>query len=160
MVIKNTIMIQGGFYFNEDILMEKDKTGTLMKSCYLNDLRLLQTEKMLWVRLTISGQPPSPRFGHTLNISGSNLVVFGGWTHDSNTRVAQGKADDGCQGQFKILNVDKFVWEPYRFRKRLPQNRYGHTATSVGTHLVIFGGWELNRATNEVFILRNVDIQK
>ena len=44
-----------------------------------------------------------------------------------------------------------------KFRKKPPKNRYGHTATSIGSHLLIFGGWEYNRATNEVIILRNLD---
>lgn len=49
-------------------------------------MRLLDTEKMLWVRFSVSGTPPSPRMGHTLNISGSNLILFGGWSDKSGLR--------------------------------------------------------------------------
>lgn len=85
-VIKNTLMIQGGFCFNEDILSHHESIGSSLQKCYLNDVRLLQTEKMLWVRLAISGSPPLPRFGHTLNISGSNIIMFGGWSVEGNIR--------------------------------------------------------------------------
>lgn len=42
---------------------------------------------MLWVRLVVSGSPPLPRYGHTLNISGSNIIMFGGWSVESNNRI-------------------------------------------------------------------------
>ena len=34
-------------------------------------------------------------------------------------------------------------------------DRYGHTTTAIGPHLLIFGGWELNKAQNEVIVLRD-----
>lgn len=158
-VIKNTIMIQGGFSFAEELLEDKSKIGSVLQSFYLNDLRLLQTDKMEWVRLAVSGTPPLPRFGHTLNISGSSLVIFGGWSKESNLRVEDVSNDDNSVSYFKVLNVDNLVWESSSFRRKTPANRYGHTTTSIGSHLVIFGGWEFNRATNEVFILRNLESQ-
>lgn len=156
-VIKNTILIQGGFHFSESILKEHAKMGSTLQSFYLNDLRLLQTDKMEWVRLAVSGTPPTPRFGHTLNISGSSLVVFGGWSKDSNSRAEESEMEDNSITYFKVLNVDNLVWEGSSFKRKPPSNRYGHSATSIGSHLVIFGGWEFNRATNEVFILRNLE---
>ena len=47
---------------------------------------------MIWIRIGISGKPPIPRFGHSLSISGSNLVMFGGWTNTSGIR---GKKETG-----------------------------------------------------------------
>ena len=156
-VIKNTIMIQGGFFFDEKMLSDKSKIGSMLQSFYLNDLRLLQTDKMEWARLPISGTPPNPRFGHTLNISGSSLIIFGGWSKESNSRAEQKESDDNSISYFKVLNSDSLIWESCGFKRKPPANRYGHSTTSIGSHLVIFGGWELNRATNEVFILRNLE---
>jgi len=152
-------MIQGGFAFDEGLFTDKERIGSSLKGCYLNDLRLLQTDKMLWVRLAVSGSPPLPRFGHTLNISGSNIVMFGGWSNESNNRENEenGKENDEELGYLKILNVDNFLWENSKFRRRAPQCRYGHTATSVGPHVLIFGGWEFNRATNDIYILRHLE---
>lgn len=46
-------------------------------------MRLLDTEKMSWIRFSVSGTPPSPRLGHTINISGRSLLLFGGWSNNS-----------------------------------------------------------------------------
>jgi len=47
---------------------------------------------------------------------------------------------------------------PGKFEGTPPLNRYGHTATSIGPHVLIFGGWEFNRATNEVVVLRDMNV--
>lgn len=55
-----------------------------------------------------------------------------------------------------------------------PLNRYGHTATSIGPHILIFGrtfnwgrrrgirvvlgGWEFSRATNEAVVMRDMSV--
>lgn len=57
-IIKSAILIHGGFHFNQDYFLEKQKFGTRLKDHYLNDMRLLDTEKMSWVRFSVSGTPP------------------------------------------------------------------------------------------------------
>ena len=156
-VIKNTILIQGGFSFDESIFQDKEKIGSSLKSCYLNDIRLLQTEKMLWVRLAVSGSPPLSRFGHTLNISGSNIFMFGGWSIESNNKEDEDITQHKEIEYVKNLNVDKLMWEGSNLKKRLPKCRYGHSATTIGPHILIFGGWEYNRATSDVVILRYIN---
>lgn len=151
--IKSAILIHSGFCFHEDYFFEKVKFGSKLRECYLSDMRLLDTEKMMWIRFNVSGVPPKSRMGHTFNISGSCLLMFGGWTLDS----ASSKADEDDNEQFKILNTEKFCWETCAFKRKMPEPRYGHSATSVGSHLLIFGGWEHNRSTNDVLILRNVE---
>lgn len=158
-VIKSAILIHGGYSFKDDYFYQKSKFGTRLKQCYLNDIKLLDTEKMVWIRLSVSGTPPTPRLGHSINISGSSLLMFGGWAHDSGLRKKSKKEGDEVS-YFKILNTKKFCWEISKFKRKAPENRYGHTATSIRSHLLIFGGWEFNRATNEVVILRNIDYLK
>jgi hypothetical protein len=81
------LIIQGGFYFDEELQMSAGfKQGTQLKSCYLNDLRILDTENFIWSRLRVSGTPPLPRYGHSSNISGADIVFFGGWTLKSGAR--------------------------------------------------------------------------
>ena len=46
----------------------------MLKNCYLNDLRILDTETFVWSRLRVSGTPPNPRYGHTASISGPDIV--------------------------------------------------------------------------------------
>jgi hypothetical protein len=56
---------------------------------------------------------------------------------------------------FMVLNVKNLCWEPGRFSGKPPLSRYGHTCTSIGSHMLIFGGWEYSRATNDVIVLRD-----
>lgn len=41
-----------------------------------------------------------------------------------------------------------------------PTCRYGHSATSIGAHLVIFGGWDQSKALNETIILNDLSLLK
>lgn len=55
------------------------------------------------------------------------------------------------------MNTNEFSWDTFKFSSKIPLNRYGHTATTIGQHVLIFGGWEYNRATNDTIILRNLN---
>lgn len=86
--VGTNLIIQGGFMFDEEKQMGAGfRQGTQLRACYLNDLRILDTENFIWSRLRVSGTPPLPRYGHTSNISGSDIVVFGGWTLKSGSRM-------------------------------------------------------------------------
>ena len=85
--VGTNLIIQGGFMFDEEKQMGAGfRQGTQLRACYLNDIRILDTENFIWSRLRVSGTPPLPRYGHTSNISGSDIVVFGGWTLKSGSR--------------------------------------------------------------------------
>lgn len=54
------------------------------------------------------------------------------------------------------------VWEVFSYTTNelsvcVTVDRYGHTTTAIGPHLLIFGGWELNKAQNEVIVLRDCE---
>lgn len=61
---------------------------------------------------------------------------------------------------FMILNTESVSWELGKYISTAPLSRYGHTTTSIGPHMLIFGGWEYSRATNEVIVLRDVNVFK
>jgi hypothetical protein len=46
----------------------------------------LDTDNFIWSRLRVSGTPPAPRYSHSANISGPDIVYFGGWTFTSGDR--------------------------------------------------------------------------
>jgi len=107
-IIQKAILIHGGYFFEDDYFYEKTKFGTKLKNCYLNDMRLLDTEKMIWIRFSVSGTPPKPRLGHSINISGKSLIMFGGWSYESGLREKREKNDE--VSYFKILNTEVFCW--------------------------------------------------
>jgi len=46
------------------------------------------------------------------------------------------------------------TWEKGAYVGLPPTPRYGHSATAIGPHLLIFGGWEFSKAINEIIVLR------
>lgn len=52
----------------------------------MNDIRVLDTETFIWSRLRVSGQPPEPRFFCNLNVSDSDIIMFGGWSNKSGNK--------------------------------------------------------------------------
>jgi hypothetical protein len=53
-----------------------------------------------------------------------------------------------------IWNTETMSWKQGRYIGNPPTQRYGHTATAIGPHLLIFGGWEFSKAQNEIIVLR------
>jgi host cell factor len=51
------------------------------------------------------------------------------------------------------------TWEKGNYVGLPPTPRYGHTATAIGPHLLIFGGWEFSKAINEIIVLREFNPQ-
>ena len=47
---------------------------------------ILDTDTFTWSRLRVSGTPPNPRYSPSANISGPDIVFFGGWTNTSGDR--------------------------------------------------------------------------
>ncbi|CAD8066861.1 unnamed protein product [Paramecium sonneborni] len=158
------LIIQGGFYYQEDKnLKNLHKTanprhGSHLRGCYLNDIRILDTEHFAWSRLRVSGTPPAPRYGHSANVSGADIVVFGGWSLNSGARSENNFVTPPDIDYLIVLNTEKMCWEKAKYEGNAPRNRYGHTATSIGPHILIFGGWEYNRATNQVVVLRDLNV--
>ena len=154
-LIGNNLVVHGGFKLREDQLKTCGlNSGSQVSASYLPDIRVLDTDTFTWSRLRISGEPPEGRFNHTINISGSEILLFGGWTLNSgakNTGVDPHK--DHCS-YFMIWNTDTMSWKQGRYIGNAPTQRYGHTATAIGPHLLIFGGWDQTKAQNEIIVLR------
>eukprot|EP00753_Platysulcus_tardus_P016605 PLAT5888.1.p1 GENE.PLAT5888.1~~PLAT5888.1.p1 ORF type:complete len:509 (-),score=219.31 PLAT5888.1:108-1634(-) len=168
------VLVFGGYAF-----------GDGDRPVYLGDVRELDTETMVWSRPRVTGDYPTPRYGHTSAMVDRLMVVFGGWMgvrkcilcnvakSSSGTRIEHapdciiGKsllhsdADDAPPLQVDYLNVldtHTMEWSNPTFEGAPPGNRYGHTVTPVGTHLLVFGGWDGNRALNELWDLQFVEV--
>ena len=84
-----------------------------------------------------------------MSVSGSEILVFGG-------RGVFAHANGSACDYFVSLDTEKMAWERPNCSGTGPPPRHGHTTTAIGTHLIVFGGWENSRAVNEVVVIRDV----
>jgi len=80
--------------------------------------------------------------------------MFGGWSYKSGNRALNEATGEACS-YFMSLNTETMSWNPGKYYRGPPSNRYGHSTTAIGPHLLIFGGWEYSKAQNEVIVLRD-----
>eukprot|EP00301_Raphidiophrys_heterophryoidea_P002266 c11061_g1_i3.p1 GENE.c11061_g1_i3~~c11061_g1_i3.p1 ORF type:complete len:1007 (-),score=267.88 c11061_g1_i3:703-3723(-) len=100
------------------------------------ELQEFQTQKaerasMVWSMAAVSGAPPSGRRGHSANVVGDELLVFGGLDHT-------GKLSDSLF----VLDIKTLTWKSdVAARGQVPTPRSHHSATVLieGT-ILIFGG--------------------
>ena len=48
------------------------------KFSYYNDVHVLDTEARFWYKVVCTGEQPLPRYGHSVELVGSRMFVFGG----------------------------------------------------------------------------------
>ncbi|KAL4105844.1 hypothetical protein PRIC1_003900 [Phytophthora ramorum] len=58
----------------------------------------------------------------------------------------------GASSYARVLDVQKMEWHRVAAHGVAVANRYGHTSTLVGPHLFLFGGWDGNRALNQLVV--------
>ena len=95
-------MLFGGHYFNEGDKFE-----------YLNETWLLDVEKLVWHKITCSGEIPGPRYGHSAHILGSRMFLFGG--KGPNSIVYK---------DVYFLDLIEWVWVPVKAISASPLARY------------------------------------
>mmetsp|Transcript_74868 Transcript_74868/g.173546 ORF Transcript_74868/g.173546 Transcript_74868/m.173546 type:complete len:431 (+) Transcript_74868:125-1417(+) len=174
LLVGDSLLVHGGFCMESAEIATKDSRGDLMKNCYLNDIRVLDVGRMQWSRLRTHGSPPSGRFGHSLVLSDDDVVLFGGWsgapresTPGSGTtslrqRVAGGETpyaggqheEETCD-YCMTLRTSDMSWVRNRHAGAPASRRYGHTATAIGPHLIIIGGWDGGKPLGDVVVLRD-----
>jgi host cell factor len=130
---------------------------------YLQDIRELDTETMVWSRPRVVGEFPEKRMQHRTCMMGRQMVMFGGWTgvknKDWSNKDDKGGKDGENDGVAKssknllCLDTDSMEWFFPTFGGPEPERLYGHTITRVGTSLFLIGGWDGTRPLNEVVVL-------
>lgn len=86
-------------------------------------------------KLRISGAPPSARGGHTATLVENKIYLFGG--HELR---GAGKGFIYHNGVY-VLDLKELRWVPFHRQRGTPAApRYGHTASLLGSRIVIFGG--------------------
>ncbi len=110
-----------------------------------NDFWIFNTDSFAWIQPKISGFAPSPRFGHTINLTpDGRLLVFGGCSLDKQGACPKYNND------IRQLDTDHMVWSRPRVEGMPPTGQQGHTTTLIGDDkLVIFGGWGRGGCQNQ-----------
>jgi N-acetylneuraminic acid mutarotase len=121
---------------------------------YLDDLRQLDTETMIWTRPRISGPVPTARYSHSASqMSDGKLAIFGGW----------GKS--GCQNNelikdarafsIHVLDTSTMTWFiPRKLGHKPIKHLYGHgTCNASGSTLFIHGGFDGRQALGDFYVL-------
>jgi hypothetical protein len=84
-----------------------------------------------WTRAATVGPRPAPRYGHTLNILGSRLLVFGG-------QVDGFYFNDLVTFDLNTLSSPNARWELVQAVTDPPSARTGHVCLSLGDKLVVY----------------------
>jgi len=84
-----------------------------------------------WTRAATVGPRPAPRYGHTLNILGSRLLVFGG-------QVDGYYFNDLVTFDLNTLSSPQARWELVQAVTDPPSARTGHICLSLGDKLVMY----------------------
>ncbi|XP_078434712.1 galactose oxidase/kelch repeat superfamily protein isoform X2 [Wolffia australiana] len=128
---------------------------------WLSDVHVLDTISLEWTELSISGSLPAPRCGHTATMVEKRLLIFGG-------RGGGGPIMGDLWALKGLIEEENETpgWTQLKLPGQSPSPRCGHTVTSGGHYLLLFGGhgtggW-LSRYDiyhNECIVLDRVSVQ-
>jgi len=124
-LVGDRLFLVGGMTVSSD-----EKAHSFIK--YSNDVYVLSTDSMEWMRLQQRGELPKPRSYHASAVVGNFLVVLGGWS-------------GACENlsTLSTLDLDGLgTWASVTVPGQPPAGVYGHTATVLGSNILLFGGWD------------------
>ena len=108
---------------------------------WLNDLHMLDTERMSWLMPNVAGTCPPARACHSLTRVQRRLIMFGGY--------------DGqrCFNDIDVLDLDTVTWRQPKTEGSTPQARNAHTMTQLSGKLYLFGGHSGNKHLRDLHVL-------
>ncbi|CAI0560385.1 unnamed protein product [Linum tenue] len=109
---------------------------------WLSDVYVLDTTSLEWTELAVTGTLPPPRCGHTVTMVEKRLLVYGGRGGGGpimgDLWALKGLIEEGCM-MHKEENESP-GWTQLKLPGQAPSPRCGHTITSGGVNLLLFGG--------------------
>ncbi|XP_058088844.1 protein GLUTELIN PRECURSOR ACCUMULATION 3 isoform X2 [Magnolia sinica] len=102
---------------------------------WLSDVYVLDTMSLEWTELSVLGSLPPPRCGHTASMVEKRLLVFGG-------RGGGGPIMGDLWALKGLIEEENETpgWTQLKLPGQPPSPRCGHTMTSGGHYLLLFGG--------------------
>ncbi|KAL3520858.1 hypothetical protein ACH5RR_019007 [Cinchona calisaya] len=128
---------------------------------WLSDVYVLDTISLEWMELSVSGALPPPRCGHTATMVEKRLLVYGG-------RGGGGPIMGDLWALKGLIEEENesLGWTQLKLPGQAPSPCCGHTVTSGGHYLLLFGGHEtggwLSRYDiyhNDCVVLDRVSVQ-
>eukprot|EP01041_Mallomonas_annulata_P013604 gene13604-28896_t len=124
------LVVFGGHYFEGNGIFK-----------YVDETWLFDIENVAWHNMTCSGEIPSPRYGHSAQIVGSRMFIFGG------------KGPNGIlYKDICFLDLVEWIWVPVSTLSLGPSARMNHASELVGRKIVVHGGWDGNDVFNDFWI--------
>ncbi|CAI9091303.1 OLC1v1026284C2 [Oldenlandia corymbosa var. corymbosa] len=116
---------------------------------WLSDVYVLDTMSLEWVELSVSGSLPPPRCGHTATMVEKRLLVYGGRGGGGpimgDLWALKGLIEEVAY-YVVVLSLlwkeenESPGWTQLKLPGQAPSPCCGHTVTSGGVHLLLFGG--------------------
>ncbi|KAF3445193.1 hypothetical protein FNV43_RR14887 [Rhamnella rubrinervis] len=102
---------------------------------WLSDVYVMDTISLEWMELPVTGSPPPPRCGHTATMVEKRLLVYGG-------RGGGGPIMGDLWALKGLIEEENETpaWTQLKLPGQAPPPCCGHTITSGGLHLLLFGG--------------------
>ncbi|XP_031384238.1 protein GLUTELIN PRECURSOR ACCUMULATION 3 isoform X2 [Punica granatum] len=102
---------------------------------WLSDVYVLDTISLEWTELSVTGSLPPPRCGHTATMVEKRLLVYGG-------RGGGGPIMGDLWALKGLIDGENEApgWTQLKLPGQAPSARCGHTITSGGLYLLLFGG--------------------
>ena len=128
--VDNKMVFFGGHFFEGD-----------NKFTYLDETWVLDVEKLKWRKINCNGQIPGPRYGHSAQLIGSRMFIFGG----------KGPSGVLYKDVF-FLDLETWIWVSVKAVSAGPSPRFFQACETVGRKIVIHGGWDNDEVLNDLWI--------
>ena len=116
---------------------------------------MLDTDTMIWTRPRVEGKIPTGRYGHSAQLMGDKLIIFGGWGRggcQSSDEIKNNNAHS-----LHVLDIRGMVWyAPVKTSKKPTKHIFNHGACVTGNTLLTFGGFDGRQSGNDFFVM-NLD---
>ncbi|RUP46250.1 hypothetical protein BC936DRAFT_147167 [Jimgerdemannia flammicorona] len=135
------IVIIGGMY--------QLSNGTVWNDIWADmaDTPSYNTSSGIWCKNTAKGTTiPSSRVLHTTTLStdGYSLIIYAGTSPAPvNGTIPSIRTSGGSEltlGDVWVLDTNTYTWSSLKPTGAAPSNRFGHTASQVGTQMIVMGG--------------------
>ncbi|KAG8380609.1 hypothetical protein BUALT_Bualt06G0033500 [Buddleja alternifolia] len=102
---------------------------------WLSDVYVLDTVSLEWTELSVSGTMPPPRCGHSVTMIEKRMLIYGG-------RGGGGPIMGDLWALKGLIEEENETpgWTQLKLPGQAPSPRCGHTITSGGPYLLLFGG--------------------